>query len=457
MCIRDSDLGKPDPSLEANTETAFHETWLPAILDDLDEGASLILLFDEFDVLTAPQAEQAAETFFPYLRDLIANERQRLQFVFVIGRNIDDWTNIARALFKGTRMWHVSLLNQKDTTNLIVLSEGNESLFWTDEAIERVWQLTNGHPLLTQQLCSEIWENAYDAEPSQAPVVQIQDVDNAIDSTLRASQPALEWLWDGLPPAERLVSSALAEVGSGTIDQKTLEHLLVESGGRLLIRDLQNAPQTLQHWGILESVEQGYRFRVELLRRWLVIYKPLERIQEELDYVEPIAENLYKAASGLYDAKQFEQAIPPLRQAIRLYPSHLGANELLTQIWLSQGNIDEAQELMEALYESRPGVARPYLITILLRQAQRSQSQDGQLGFYERILSLEPGNIDATSEKQRIWLQRAEEAWKANELEKALEAYQILEIPDKVAEVKEEIYNKSCLQNMLKPEIGMLT
>jgi hypothetical protein len=59
-----------------------------------------VLLFDEFDVLANPKAEQAAAAFFPYLRHLIASNPERLDFVFVIGRNVADLTNIALSLFK---------------------------------------------------------------------------------------------------------------------------------------------------------------------------------------------------------------------------------------------------------------------------------------------------------------------------------------------------------------------
>ena len=58
-------LGQPDPDLGTDPEAAFRQKWLPAILDDLADGCSLVLLFDEFDVLADPETEQAAAAFFP--------------------------------------------------------------------------------------------------------------------------------------------------------------------------------------------------------------------------------------------------------------------------------------------------------------------------------------------------------------------------------------------------------
>jgi len=301
-------LGQPVPDLDTDPETAFRDEWLPAVLDDLSEGSSLVLLFDEFDVLADPKAEQAAAAFFPYLRDLLTLDPGRMQFAFVIGRNVTDLANIALSLFKGTPAQRVSLLDREDTADLIRLSEANDTLRWSEETVERVWQLTHGHPFLTQQLCSRVWEQAYDEEPAEPPIVTLEDVGAAVPDALEASRNTLEWLWGGLPPAERVVASALAEAGPGPITQEQLEHLLHESGVRVVIRELQNAPQLLQDWDLIEPADGGYRFRVELLRRWIAENKPLKRVQEELDRIEPVADSLYQAALGLYQGGQLDQS-----------------------------------------------------------------------------------------------------------------------------------------------------
>jgi tetratricopeptide (TPR) repeat protein len=395
-------LGQPDPDLGPDPETAFRDEWLPAVLGDLPEGCSLVLLFDEFDVLTDPKAEQAAAAFFPYLRGLLTGDPGRLQFAFVIGRNVDDLDNIALSLFKGTPYQRVSLLDRDDTSDLVRLAEANDTLHWPDEAVEQVWQLTHGHPFLTQQLCSHVWEQAYDEEPDEPPTVTTVDVNTAVSDALKASRNALEWLWDGLPPAERVVASALAEAGPGPITQEELERLLHESGVRVVIRDLQNAPQLLQDWDLIEPADGGYRFRVELLRRWMAEHKPLRRMQDELDRIEPAAENLYQAALGLYQGGQLDQAIEPLRQTISLNPNHVRANQLLADILLAQGQIVEALLLLMRLYQYQPIVARSRLVQALLAQAQATESGDEELSCYQWVLELDPKQPEAIAGQQRM-------------------------------------------------------
>ena len=395
-------LGQPGPNLVPDPATAFRQEWLPAVLGDLPDGYSLLLLFDEFDVLADPKAKQAVAAFFPYLRDLLASDPRRLQFVFVIGRNIHDLANIALSLFKGTPYQRVSLLDKEDTIKLVRLSEANGTLRWTLPAMLYVYKLTNGHPFLTQQVCSHVWERAYDEEPDEPPVVTPADVEAAVHDALEASRNTLEWLWDGLPPAERVVASALAEAGPGPITQDELEHVLHESGVRVLIRELQNAPKLLQDWDLIEPTDSAYRFRVELLRRWIAEHKPLRRVQEELDRIEPAADSLYQAALGLYRGGQLDEAIAPLRQAINLNPNHVGVNQLLADILLAQGQPGEAQQLLERLYEYQPTAARPRLVQALLAQAHVAESDDEQLNLYKKVLELDPTHSEATTRMEEI-------------------------------------------------------
>jgi branched-chain amino acid transport system substrate-binding protein len=325
-------------------EITFRETWLPNVLQNLPKDTALVLLFDEFDVLAAPQAEQAGAAFFPYLRQLLSSDSQRLNFIFVIGRNVADLTNIALSLFKGIDTKRVSLLKQEDTEKLVRLSEDNSSLNWPTEAVEYVWQRTNGHAFFTQQLCSHVWEQAYDEAPETIPTATPENIENVIFDALESSRNTLEWLWDGLPPAERVVASALAEAGPKPITESELEKLLHESGVRVVIRELQNAPRLLQDWDLLEPADGGYRFRVELLRLWIEDNKPLKRVQEELERINPAADSLYNAGLSLYRNGMLDGTLAPLRQAVSLNPNHVGANQLLADILLAQRQAGEVCE-----------------------------------------------------------------------------------------------------------------
>ncbi len=199
--VRDRIPGPDAAAAGALAPDAFRDPFLATALKRLDSGTSLVFLFDEFDVFDTPSDSTAGAGLFPFLRDLMSFRPGRLRFVFVIGRRTEDLSNLTLSLFKSSRTVHVSLLAQSDVDELVRLAERNGTLRWSAEAVADVYNLTGGHPYLTQQLCQEIWENA---DPTDVPVeVASEDVTGAVESTLRSATGALEWLWGGLGPAER--------------------------------------------------------------------------------------------------------------------------------------------------------------------------------------------------------------------------------------------------------------
>ncbi len=445
-------LNQTEPDLGEQPETDFIETWLPNLLQNQAENTAIVLLFDEFDVLADPKPATVA--FFPYLRQLLNSDPQHLNFVFAMGRDVDDIDQIAVSLFRGIPPTkRLSLLNQQDTTKLIRLSEANNSLNWQDEAIECVWRYTQGHPFITQQLCYHVWEQAYEVAPKTVstasaadveapktlPTATAADVENVVFNVLDSSRKHLAWLWDSLPPAERVVASALAEAGPQAITESALEKWLYYSGIRVVIRELQEAPRLLQNWDWLESTDNGIRFRVELLRRWVKENKPLRRIQEELDRIEPVADSLFLDALDFQQEGELEASIKQLRDAIGLNPNHLGAQQLLAEILLAQGKAGEAKALLERLYHYKPLAARSRLIQALLELAQQTTNEEQQLNFYEQVLSLEPKQPEATARVREIWQQRGETALAKEDFKTALEVYNKLGLNNKIAEIEQKI------------------
>jgi formylglycine-generating enzyme required for sulfatase activity len=384
-------LELPEPTFRVD---AFRG-WLATTLKQLSANTNIVLLFDEFDVLADPQSGQAATDFFPYLRTLISLDRARLKFVFILGRNITDLSSIALSIFKGIPSKRVSLLNKAETFKVARLSEQNNSLQWSEKALETVWGLTHGHPYLTQALCSQVWDAIYDEAPKETPQATPEMVESAAPAALDSSRNMLEWLWNGLGPAEKVVSAALAGAGSVLVEETRLEQILRESGVRILIRELQDAPELLRDWDILEAVDGGYIFQVELLRRWIVKYHPLGRTRDELDRIQPAADSLSRASESFYQQGDLTRAEDYLRQAIGINPNHVRANQLLSEILLSSNRLDEAREKLEKLAEVAPNAARPRLVQVYLLQAEAEPDEERRLSLYEKTLSLDANQPDA--------------------------------------------------------------
>lgn len=419
------ELGIDLPQLNIETiETDFKSTFLKNVIEQLPKKSSVILLFDEFDVLDHPQKDQSSAAFFPYLRQLLSNFNQRLQFVFVIGRRPDDLTNITTSLFKSTRSYPVSLLSREDSSQLVRLSEKNKSLEWSDEAVNKVCDLAGGHPFLTQQLCQEVWEQSYQDDHTAILTITEEDVDQAVPSTLSGARQALEWLWNGLNPAERVVAAALAEAGRKPISQVELENVLQKSGVRILIGELQNAPKVLEDWDLIQENEEGFEFRVELLRQWIADRKPLSREQEEIDKIQPLAESFFQTAYGVYSAGELDEAVRLLEKSISFNPNHFKASQLLGEIFIAQGKIDDSINILEKLYKYQPSVAKPRLVQALLLQASSSvHSTKHSLSVYRKVLKIEPRQSEAVLEYQEILAKKVEECSSLTKVDELLELF----------------------------------
>jgi branched-chain amino acid transport system substrate-binding protein len=420
-------------------QSDFQNMFIPYVLRQLPKKTSLVLLFDEFDILDSPTHDQAVSVFFPYFRNLMQLDI-RLRFIFVIGRRPEDLSTVYLSLFKGVKSLHVSLLNYKETASLIRLSEQNNSLNWSDASIEKVVKLTGGHPYLTQQLCQVIWDEKNEKRRVLGLLVEPQDIDPLIPKALSCATNSLEWLWDGIGPAERVVISALASSGPGPISQEELENKLQESGVRILIGELRDAPSVLEEWNLIRSSHDGIRMRVEILRLWIVDKKPLSRVREEMDRILPVAENLFQAAYRLYQSGELNETRQLLQRALGHNPNHMKANQLLAEILLAEGDLIEARKLLETLYTYNPSLARPRLIQTLLSQVKRETEESAQLALFEKIIELDPRQPEAVSNCSRLWEKKGDRAFEKNDYENALIEYEKTGITEKIDQVKQTIY-----------------
>ncbi|MCP4107076.1 MAG: AAA family ATPase [Desulfobacteraceae bacterium] len=381
----------------------FRDKFIPnAVQRSNNKG--LVLLLDEFDVLDNPQLEQAGTSFFPYLREWM-KMAEGVQFVFVLGRRPEELSTNTMSVFKAIGSRQVSLMKKDDSKTIILQSEKNGSLKWSDEAIERVWYWTQGHPYLTQLLSSEIWETCIDTESEKPQDVKPVQVDDIIDEALEQGVNAFQWIWNGLPSAEQMVMAAMAEAKQENISHDELTDILNRSKVRLILRELELAPETLIRWDLLRQMENGFRFAIPLLRRWVGFAKPLRRVKAELDNIEPLAETLYTGSEGYYKIGDLDEAERLLRNALNVNPNHFRARLLLGQVLIGQGRPANAVEELEPAYEFDPGSAKPVLIGALLALAE-TQKENEQLITYERVLKIDPLQPTSLEKKQAILMRQ---------------------------------------------------
>jgi formylglycine-generating enzyme required for sulfatase activity len=121
-----------------------------------------------------------------------------------------------------------------------------------------------------------------------------------------------------------------------------------------------------------------------------------------MDHVQPLAENLYNAASSYYEDGDFKEAETTLKQALRANPNHIRANELLAELLISQDRLGEARDLLEKLLENAPSSARPRLIQVYLTQAGQAAEEKDRLELFEKVLGLDNSQPEARAGLDKI-------------------------------------------------------
>jgi hypothetical protein len=153
-------------------------------------------------------------------------------------------------------------LREAETRQLIERPVADFALRYEPAASERVLALTRGHPYLTQLLCAEIVALKNEQEASVRRSARVADVEAAIAEALHHGSFFFADLQRNQVDAAGLTMlRVLAARGEGAaVSPDALTSLCpgaVERTLDLLIRR-----------DLVEATEGGYRFQVELIRRW---------------------------------------------------------------------------------------------------------------------------------------------------------------------------------------------
>lgn len=358
-------LDPPPPDAFDDQGRFFRETFLPQIYDAIGPLRRPVFLLDEFDVLDhgtdLPLPETAAmRALFPFLRRMMA-EDPRTAFVFAVGRRPEDLSIDFTATFKTSLVREVWVLDRESAEELVRQAERNRTLHFTDRAVIRILGLTNCHPYFTQLLCQRIWEQAYRNNPPSPPTIDGGAVERAVPDALRTGEQAILWLWNGLGPGEKIYAAGLAALSSEGEDvpEERVIHLLTSHATRLHTREVEEAPRRLILRRILEEVgTRRHRFTIDLFRRWVRANRPVREVKDELDRVEPRAEQLYRQGKRAFEQRRWEAAVRHFRRALAVHPSHFRARLYLGEALLEMGETEAALAELERAYELDPDEAK---------------------------------------------------------------------------------------------------
>jgi len=244
---------------EADPFSSF-DNWLDIIEKKLEQKTALLML-DEFEALdnAITKGRFDEEDVLGMLRHLIQH-RPRFKVLLAGSHTIEEFQRWATYLIN-VQVVHISYLKQPEARQLIEQPVKDFTLRYESDAVQRVLQLTRCHPFLIQLLCGEIVVLKNEQDSSIRRLATLADVEAAVPEALGTGSFVFADIQNNQADATGLaILQFLAAQGEGAIvsRQTILQHF----------PDKYNALNLLLQRELIEEVSEGYRFQVELIRRW---------------------------------------------------------------------------------------------------------------------------------------------------------------------------------------------
>jgi len=254
-------------TLAAKPFTSFDE-WLDKVEQRLESQAyqTALLTLDEFEMLDAALAKGRFDQtdLLSTLRHMVQH-RPRFKVMLAGSHPLEEFQRWASYLIN-VQVVKIGYLVEEEARQLIQEPTKNFGLDYRPEASQRILELTRGHPALVQLLCCELLnlknEQLRNGTNDRKPIAGVKDVEAAIPRALESGSFFFADIQrNQINEAGRNLLQYVAAYGEGAVvSRNALTHQcqaeLDETLTLLLQRDL------------IEPAGIGFRFQVELIRRW---------------------------------------------------------------------------------------------------------------------------------------------------------------------------------------------
>ncbi len=272
---------------------AFERDFLSRVQEAIDHR-HLLIMFDEFEELeSAVQRGNLEPSIFGFLRHLIQHTPE-LSVIFCGTHRLEelasDYWNV---LFNISLYRHIALLDKPEAMHLIQDPVSDYNMRYDDLALDKIWQVTAGHPYFLQLLCHSLVNRHNKTERNY---VTVADVNAALDEIMASGEAHFVYLWAAATPEERLVLTVLSRMIPLTGRATTVQVVdyLTERGVSPEQRVVSDALHQMALRDILyegsgadPAFGEVYRWKLGLLGLWVKKYRSMSRVIEEARAANP--------------------------------------------------------------------------------------------------------------------------------------------------------------------------
>lgn len=281
-----NDVPKP-PAMEKgdiSDEDPFYD--FRELLDDLiPEGRNIILLIDEFELIDKAIREGKLDSL------VLENLRHLLQHHGAVGAIFTGSYRLSKlreeywSILYGLGLkQHIGFLDKEAAVQLIK-QPVQDQVSYAADAVERILQLTSGHPLLLQIMCHNVVGQLNELETN---FVTQQIVEDAAQKTLISAGDQIRYMFDtaGSPATQAVLVFMAQELShpDETLLLQKIEVFSKEYKLPLTAAALVDALREMSEKDVIRISRSNdinqYGFKIDLVRQWLRRNQDLRSIIE---------------------------------------------------------------------------------------------------------------------------------------------------------------------------------
>ena len=250
----------------------------------------LLLTFDEFEEIEARVRDGNVDrTVFPFLRHLMQHS-EKLAFIFVGTHKLEELSKDYWSIFFNIALHkEIRFLDDEAARRLIREPVAGHGLVYDDLAVERILDITAGHPYFVQLMCHALVNFA---NANRRNFVTVEDVRNVVDETIALGEAHFRWLWDLAATKEQLVLAALTSLlrDQAMVTSSAISSALAEQRYPMDPAEVSDILGRLVAQDIVEEIPDHvlrYQFKLEIVNLWIRRNRPLSRVIEDVTVREP--------------------------------------------------------------------------------------------------------------------------------------------------------------------------
>jgi AAA+ ATPase superfamily predicted ATPase len=241
--------------LEADPYIVFAD-WMKTVEETIEDHW-LLLSLDEYEYIEKmTEAGRADERIYQLLRSLLQNY-PHITLLFSGTHTFEELNPVWSHHLINVHTIRIGDLEERDARELIEKPIDPFPLKYETGAVERILSVVGGQPYLLQVTCRELVNALNDKGQLLA---RVADVNQALDAALVSGAAYFKEVWMGPESSEsrRKVLAAIARKRGAPVSERNL----LKAGKP---QDL----KVLADHDVIEKMIGGYRFKVELVRRWI--------------------------------------------------------------------------------------------------------------------------------------------------------------------------------------------